>query len=216
MIPYPVNARVRVGEQWGSIETIARDENNKPLARPFYHVRFNTNETRIVLHEEIYECYVNGLPYVTVLVDAETFLLFDDDANHVTFSSSAETLPRKKLHTPGTPANVIAWRDAFWIVTGGCWINTSDTVWQTHPDALLTVLKIENVVPLAHYPHMTREPHYAHASHTGYLIVAPDLKPYVCTGFVFNLAMRPSADVSPRDETLVTPAPAQKQLALHF
>jgi hypothetical protein len=191
MTPYPVNSRIRVGEQCGSVVVIGKGEHGEDLPRPFYHVKFDgDDDTKIVLHEDIRECFFNGMPFIIVLVDIKTFAKFEADENAVTFQTVSA---KKNGKIPPTKGKVIYWRDHYWITTGGAWMETDDPDVCERNDAFtLSYVEIEMVIPRAEWKDEIRAPHFTHGSHRGYVVTAPD-GDYVCADIVAHIAPMPQA-----------------------
>lgn len=190
--PYPVNARVRTAQKWGSIAVIVKNGAGLSLSSPQYHVCYDDGKVEIIEHADIVECFNNGMPFVTVLVERETFAKFAADENYVTFQTVS---PKKNGKVSQTRGNVILWRDNYWICTGGAWIETAaDARCETYDDFVLAYVEIELVVPRAEFDGELVAPHYGNISNFGYLLLAPDGE-FVCTGIVANLAPMPQPRV---------------------
>lgn len=179
MNPYLLHSRVRVGDEHGTIVHV------EPTARPFYHVAFDGDtspdendpkhkrriqNTRVVLHEDIIECWTDGEPANPISVDAELFEKFLECDCVAIGTTSGEKKNKKKgaAAAPTIPPPVL-WRDTYWILTGAAYDCDNDQ-W-----AHATIYPL---APRTEYAGEIREPGIVHRGYGG-ICVTCDLGKFV-------------------------------------
>jgi hypothetical protein len=181
MNTYPVDARVRVGQEHGTITAIGASVNGDPLARPFYHVAFDGDtspdetdkkgkrriqNTRIVLHEDILQCWYDGGPFNPVQVEAALLEKFvGEDSPEwlgpiVTAEMGGGKKNARRADAIAIP-NPVEWDGRFWINTGSCY-DVGARCW--------LYAELYPLVPLAEYEGEIREPHFTRHSYGGYRV----------------------------------------------
>ncbi len=205
MNPYPLHSRVRVGDEYGTIVHVALGEQAEALARPFYHIAFDGDKTegiqnkRIVLHEDIKECWDAGAPVVQIPIDAALFEKFLN-SYCVSELGNAQQWDKKnpKRGLPVHIPNPVEWNSRLRINVGGAY-DCENNQWD--------YLELLPLVPLVEYAGEMREPTFKQRGYQGYRVV--------CEQGEFVISDEPVAVCSttpvriPRDDDEEMAAPKQ-------